>query len=83
MSESDKNKILQDLGEHISSELGEAVVGFEISFDELNVTLVRENLIEAMRFLRDDSKTNFISFVDLWAALIFLNAKSVSMSSII
>ncbi len=65
MSKSDKNKILQDLGEHISSELGEAVVGFEISFDELNVTLVRENLIDAMRFLRDDAKTNFISFVDL------------------
>ena len=65
MSESDKNKILQDLGEHISSELGEAIVGFEISFDELNVTLVRESLIDAMRFLRDDAKTNFISFVDL------------------
>ena len=65
MSESDKYKILQDLGEHISSELGEAVVGFEISFDELNLTLVRESLTEAMRFLRDDAKTNFISFVDL------------------
>ncbi len=56
---------LDELGEVISSELGENVVRVEVNFDELNIYVKTSSIVQTMRFLRDDHRTNFISFVDL------------------
>ena len=56
---------LTDLGETISAELGEKILSIEIEFDELNISIARQSVVESMRFLRDNKRTNFISFVDL------------------
>jgi NADH-quinone oxidoreductase subunit C len=61
----ERHDILVDLGKHIAAELGEIVTGWDVTYDELNVHLKRQDVIEAFRFLRDDKLTNFISFVDL------------------
>jgi NADH-quinone oxidoreductase subunit C len=65
MNDVDKHKILVDLGEIISAELEGIVTHWEISFGELNITLQMQGIVDAMRFMRDDKRTNFISFVDL------------------
>ncbi len=65
MSEVENLDILPELGKHVAGELGETVASWEIAFGELNINLKRQCVIEAMRFLRDDKRTNFISFIDL------------------
>lgn len=56
---------LNELGDYISKELGDVAVGFEVKFEELNLTVKAECIVDALRFLRDNARTNFISFVDL------------------
>ncbi len=65
MSEAENLEPLSELGDYIAKALGESIESWSISFDELNVALKPADIIEAMRFLRDDDQTGFISFVDL------------------
>lgn len=65
MVKSDTNDTLAKLGGYISSALGEAVTGYAVEYDELSITIEKETIVKTMRFLRDDTKTGFISFVDL------------------
>ncbi len=65
MSEVEYHDILSELAEHVAGELGETVTSWEIAFGELNVNLKRQDVIGAMRFLRDDKRTNFACFIDL------------------
>jgi NADH-quinone oxidoreductase subunit C len=65
MSEAENLNPLSELGDYIAKALGESVESWNISFGELNVSLKPADIIEAMRFLRDDDRTGFISFVDL------------------
>lgn len=65
MSEAEILNPLSELGDYIASALGESVESWNISFGELNVSLKPADIIEVMRFLRDDDRTGFISFVDL------------------
>ncbi len=53
------------LGEHISAALGEKVLGFEVAFGDLAVTVQRDAIVEVATFLRDDARCRFISFVDV------------------
>ncbi len=65
MSEVEYHDILSELAKHVAGELGETVTSWEIAFGELNVNLKRQDVIGAMRFLRDDKRTNFACFIDL------------------
>ena len=65
MAKTDTDKKLAKLGDHISAELGEVVTSVSLDFCELTIAVERKSIIDTMRFLRDDIKTGFISFVDL------------------
>lgn len=56
------------LGEHIHASLGDAVLGFEVAFGDLAVTVQRDSIVNVATFLRDDPKCRFIGFVDVCGA---------------
>ncbi|MBE7731578.1 NADH-quinone oxidoreductase subunit C [Devosia faecipullorum] len=56
------------LGEHITTSLGDAVLGFEVAFGDLAVTVQRDSIVNVATFLRDDPKCRFIGFVDVCGA---------------
>ena len=56
------------LGEHVAASLGDAVLGFEVAFGDLTVTVTRDSIVGVATFLRDDPKCRFISFVDVCGA---------------
>lgn len=56
------------LGEHIAASLGDAVLGFEVAFGDLSVTVERDSIVNVATFLRDDAKCRFIAFVDVCGA---------------
>ena len=56
------------LGEHIRASLGDAVLGFEVAFGDLAVTVQRDSIVNVATFLRDDPKCRFIGFIDVCGA---------------
>jgi NADH-quinone oxidoreductase subunit C len=56
---------LSALSQHIESGLSEAVIGTEIAFGQLTVTVQRDAIVEVAKFLRDDSQCRFIAFLDV------------------
>ena len=56
------------LGEHVAASLSDAVLGFEVAFGDLTVTVTRDSIVGVATFLRDDPKCRFISFVDVCGA---------------
>jgi len=56
---------LQDLGEHIATSLSQDVIGTEVAFDELMVTVRRDAIAKVLTFLRDDVNCQFKLLVDL------------------
>ena len=59
----DENLI--DLGEHIASELQERGVTYDMSHDELTLHTDADNIIDVLRFLRDDASCQFVCFIDI------------------
>ncbi len=59
----DENLI--DLGEHIASELQERGVRHDMSHDELTLHTDGDNIIDVLRFLRDDASCQFVCFIDI------------------
>lgn len=59
---------LVTLGEHIAASLGDAVLGFEIAFGDLSISVQRDSIVNVATFLRDDPKCRFIAFVDVCGA---------------
>ncbi|MEO5807165.1 NADH-quinone oxidoreductase subunit C [Devosia sp.] len=53
------------LGDHIATALGDVVLGQQLSFGELTLTVTRESIVDVATFLRDDAQCRFISFVDI------------------
>jgi NADH-quinone oxidoreductase subunit C len=56
---------LAALGEHVSAALTDAVLGFEVEFGDLTVSVARDRIVDVVRFLRDDPKCRFIAFLDV------------------
>ncbi|MEE9313272.1 MAG: NADH-quinone oxidoreductase subunit C [Rhizobiaceae bacterium] len=56
---------LLDLKAYVEERLGDKLDGAVIAFDELSLTTSAESIVSVLRFLRDDVKTQFVSFVDL------------------
>jgi NADH-quinone oxidoreductase subunit C len=58
---------LDKLGQTIASALGGAVTGQQVILGELSITTTVNELIKVMRFLHDDERCQFVSFVDVTA----------------
>lgn len=56
---------LVDLGAHVASALGAAVLSQEVTFGELSLTVEADQIVAVARFLRDDPRCRFVSFVDI------------------
>lgn len=58
---------LKDLGEHIAAARASAVVSAVVSYDELNITAHRDQIIDLISFLRDDPQCLFKQLIDVTA----------------
>ncbi len=56
---------LATLSGHIAAALGDAVVGSEIAFGQLTLTVQRDSIVPVVTFLRDDPQCRFIAFLDV------------------
>ncbi|PLW77466.1 NADH-quinone oxidoreductase subunit C [Cohaesibacter celericrescens] len=61
------DEALNDLGDYIASALDGKIVGWTVAFGELTVTASRTEIVEVVRFLRDDPRLQFVSFIDVTA----------------
>jgi NADH-quinone oxidoreductase subunit C len=58
---------LSALGQTITAALGESVLGHTVAVGELTVTAKAQDIVNVMRFLRDDPRCRFVSFIDATA----------------
>lgn len=58
---------LSALGQTIAAALGESVLGHTVAVGELTVTAKAQDIVNVMRFLRDDPRCRFVSFIDATA----------------
>ena len=56
---------LATLGAHVAAALGPKVVGQQVAFGELTVTVARDAIVDVVTFLRDDPHCRFISIIDV------------------
>jgi len=61
------NQALQDLGEYVAAAQGDAVLEFEVAYDQLNITARAESIFKLLTFLRDDQHTRFKQLMDVTA----------------
>ena len=61
------DETLRDLGDFIASALGGKIVGWTVAFGELTVNANRGDIVEVLRFLRDDPRLQFACFIDVTA----------------
>ena len=58
---------LDALGQTIVSALGAAATGHMVAFGQLTVTVQAANIVDVVKFLRDDPGCRFVSFIDVTA----------------
>ncbi len=56
---------LKDLGEHIVSKNGKNVIDFKVTFNELTLNVMRDQITEVLSFLRDDAACKFVQLIDV------------------
>jgi NADH-quinone oxidoreductase subunit C len=61
------DETLDTLGKTIAAALGASVTGYAVAYRELTVTVRAGDIVAVMRFLRDDTRCQFINFVDVTA----------------
>ncbi|WP_293723103.1 NADH-quinone oxidoreductase subunit C [Stappia sp.] len=59
------DETLAELGEHIKAALGDAVEDCTVAFGELTVVARASDIVQVVRFLRDDSSCQFVNLTDL------------------
>ena len=59
---------LQDIGDHVATSLGPAVLDRQITYGELTVLVAAEDIVRVLTFLRDDPRCLFVSLMDLCGA---------------
>ncbi len=62
------NSALIELGDHILSNLGDAIGDSTIVHGELSLSVDADNILRVLKFLRDDSSCKFVSFIDICGA---------------
>lgn len=58
---------LSALGQTIAGALTDSVVDRKVTVGELTVTIKADDIVKVMRFLRDDPRCRFVSFIDATA----------------
>ena len=59
------SEALKELGDYLEVKLGAAVRAIDVAYDELTVTVDREQLARVLRILRDDGRCRFEVLVDI------------------
>ena len=59
------SEALKTLGEHIAAALPSAVTGWRLEHGELTVDIHRDQVLDVIRFLRDDAACRFTTMIDL------------------
>ncbi|AXS40387.1 NADH-quinone oxidoreductase subunit C [Breoghania sp. L-A4] len=59
------DETLQELGEHIAAVLGDKLDGFALRYGELTLEAPALAIIEVVRFLRDDTRCQFVNLIDI------------------
>ncbi|WP_417693037.1 NADH-quinone oxidoreductase subunit C [Roseibium sp.] len=59
------DETLKDLAEHITLSLGSAVLSSSVEYGELTLEVGISDVLEAVRFLRDNSSCKFVNITDL------------------
>jgi NADH-quinone oxidoreductase subunit C len=59
---------LTALRDHVAGRFGAAIVNSDMSFDELTLTVAREEIVPVLSFLRDDSACRFRILIDICGA---------------
>ena len=67
MDETIQQDRLAVLGEHIANALPNVVLGQQIAYGELALTVDAASIVAVAEFLRDDAQCRFISFIDVTA----------------
>src|SRR5690606_17941539 len=62
------SEALANLAEHLTANLGGALLGTNIAYGELNVDVVPDEIVNVLTFLRDDAACQFVAFVDISGA---------------
>jgi NADH-quinone oxidoreductase subunit C len=57
--------VLSEIGALIAAERGAAIVGWQVAFHELNVTVAADQIVPFVTFLRDDPRLAFVSLIDV------------------
>ena len=61
------DETLRDLAEYIDLALEGKIIGWSIAFGELTLMAGRTDIVEVVRFLRDDPRLQFVCFIDVTA----------------
>ncbi len=56
---------LASLSAHITGTLGDKIAGSAIAFGELTLTVDAADIVDVMRFLKDDANCQFVSIIDI------------------
>ncbi|QGZ33375.1 NADH-quinone oxidoreductase subunit C [Stappia indica] len=59
------DETLAELGEHIQAHLGDALDGYNVAYGELTLLVRSSEIVQVVRFLRDDSSCQFVNLTDL------------------
>ncbi len=59
------DEALKELGEYIADEMSASVETCTVSYGELTVVCLREEIPEVLRFLRDDARCRFSCLIDI------------------
>jgi NADH-quinone oxidoreductase subunit C len=59
---------LRELGEQVTNASAGAVKGYRVEFGELTVDVDAAKIVDVARFLRDDARCQFVSFIDICGA---------------
>lgn len=59
---------MEDLKAHLETKLGDASNGIDIAFDEMTIHARRAEIVNIIKFLRDDSLCKFTTLIDVCGA---------------
>ncbi|MHC5653504.1 NADH-quinone oxidoreductase subunit C [Stappia sp.] len=59
------DETLAELGEHIKAALGDAVEGYKVAYGELTLVARASDIVQVVRFLRDDTSCQFVNLTDI------------------
>ncbi|CUA95432.1 NADH-quinone oxidoreductase subunit C [Pannonibacter indicus] len=59
------DETLKELGEHIGLALKDRLLSWQVAYGELTLTVPAQDIIDVVRFLRDDASCKFVNLTDI------------------